>query len=231
MSRILLTGSTGQVGHELRHSLSVLGEVIAPLRAAPAFQTWWRELFGADDAAIDRVLGGAHARGDRGGRVGLLPVGRRALAAPRALRLARHGRAPVHRVLAAAARRGVPLPRFGRVQMTSIVFGALGGLLGPVGAAVGSLAGTRPRKPPVDVLTPAIGALPDGTSSTYTPGDMYWGIRGTPLRASFARYRRASRGRRPWTPRGRRPAARRSDFRLSIFLRLSLASPGRYCVR
>lgn len=34
MSRILLTGSTGQVGHELRHSLSVLGEVIAPLRAA-----------------------------------------------------------------------------------------------------------------------------------------------------------------------------------------------------
>ena len=41
--------------------------------------------------------------------------------------------------------------------------------LGRLGMATSS--GTTPTKLAVLVLTPAIGALPDGTSSTYTPGE------------------------------------------------------------
>jgi hypothetical protein len=36
--------------------------------------------------------------------------------------------------------------------------------------------GTTPRKAAVLVLTPAIGLMLDGTSSTYTPGDKYSGM-------------------------------------------------------
>src|SRR5262245_56761166 len=38
------------------------------------------------------------------------------------------------------------------------------------------LSGTTPMKAGVLVLTPAIALMVDGTSSTYTPGDLYSGI-------------------------------------------------------
>jgi hypothetical protein len=41
--------------------------------------------------------------------------------------------------------------------------------------------GTTPMNAAVLVLTPAIGLMLDGTSSTYTPGDKYSGILLAPL--------------------------------------------------
>src|SRR5438477_1130762 len=56
---------------------------------------------------------------------------------------------------------------------------------------IATVFGTTPTKPATLVLAPAIGLTAEGTSSTYTPGDRYWGMIDLPLHARPVRRARA----------------------------------------